>query len=781
MLVRILRRLGLAARFASGYLVQLAPDEPDPPAPLGAPAAPAVPAADLTDLHAWAEVFLPGAGWVGLDPTSGLLAGEGHIPLACTPRPSSAAPIAGAVDACETTFEFSNTVRRVHEDPRVTRPYTESQWDRIDRLGRSVDARLVAGDVRLTFGGEPTFVSAADMDSPEWNTTADSSTKRALAEAFARRLAERFAPGALIQHGQGKWYPGEPLPRWQIGVMWRADGRPLWRDPSLLADPTRPGAATAIDAQALAHGIAARLGLPDHQCVPAYEDPVHRLWTEARLPGISFPDATRLAAIDPTDAALASAGARRRLVAELDRGRGEPVGYALPLHRRTHESGWRSTRWTLTRGHLFLVPGDSPMGLRLPLDSLTWTAPPADPERSLFEPVGELPDSPDSPDSAGASDTTVARVAEADAPADPVPTTALCVELRDGHVRVFLPPLPHFEHALELLGAVEDAVQDAGRPVVIEGYPPPADNRQRVLGVAPDPGVIEVNVHPAGSWPELVDTTTALYEEARAVGLSTEKFALDGTYTGTGGGGHLTLGGPTPADSPLLRRPDLLRSLVTYWQHHPSLSYLFSGRFVGPTSQAPRVDEARHEGLYELEIAFAEMDRLGRAGDDQQSAAWQVDRLLRHLLVDLTGNTHRSEFCIDKLFNPDSERGRLGVVELRGFETPPHPRMALAQALLVRALVARFWREPYAAPLVRWGPELHDRFLLPWWVAADIAEVVADLNGGGCPFESAWLDPFLEFRFPLIGAVHVAGLDLELRTALEPWNVLGEEVTDEST
>jgi uncharacterized protein (DUF2126 family) len=361
-------------------------------------------------------------------------------------------------------------------------------------------------------------------------------------------------------------------------------------------------------------------------------------------------------------------------------------------------------------------------------------------------------------------------------PTDEAPTTALCVEARDGHVAIFLPPLTHIEHALDLLAVIAEAAAELHIPVVLEGYSLPSDPRVRTLTVTPDPGVIEVNVHPAASWRELVEITTSLDEAARKVGLVTEKFTLDGVHTGTGGGSHLTLGGTTPADSPLLRRPSLLISLLTFWQHHPSLSYLFSGRFIGPTSQAPRVDEARHEYLYELEIAFAELDRLG---DDARP--WTIDRSLRHLLTDLTGNTHRAEFCIDKLFSPDSERGRLGLLELRGFEMPPHPDMALVQALLVRSLISRFWREPYRGPLVRWGTQLHDRFLLPAFVAADIAEVVQDLQAHGIDFDLAWLRPFLEFRFPLLGEVQLGPVSIELRSAIEPWHVLGEEATGSGT
>jgi uncharacterized protein (DUF2126 family)/transglutaminase-like putative cysteine protease len=750
LLVQVLRQLGIAARFASGYLVQLAADAPPVEGPAG-------PAADVTDLHAWAEAYVPGAGWIGLDPTSGLLTGEGHIPLACASTPAAAAPVTGAADPSETSFEYSNTVRRIHEDPRVTRPYTTEQWERIDALGGLVDADLDERDTRLTMGGEPTFVAAGDTQSREWNVDADGPTKRRLATALTLRLAEGLAPGALIQHTQGKWYPGEPLPRWQIGVHWRADGHPVWRNAAMLADPTEPGASTADDVAELARAIAHAFGLSSDLLVPAYEDPIGRLWSESRLPDGDPPVGP---AAEPPDPTFADAARRAEIVATLDAERGEPCGWALPLHRAAGQRGWSTGRWTIRRGHLFLIAGDSPLGMRMPLDSITWTPPPPEPEQSLFADVGDLPRS---------------SAVDAALLADPPPITALCVELRDGHAHVFLPPLADGGHALELIAAVEDAAASLELPIVVEGYPPAPDTRLRHFVVAPDPGVIEVNIHPSVDWPGLVEKITLMYEEARRIGLGPEKFALDGTHTATGGGSHLTLGGPTPRDSPLLRRPDLLRSLVTYWQHHPSLSYLFAGRFVGPTSQAPRVDEARHESLYELEIAFAEIDRL-RADGHGEVAPWKVDRLLRNLLVDLTGNTHRAEFCIDKLFSPESESGRLGVVELRGFEMAPHPQMALVQALLVRALVARFWAEPYAAPLVRWGTELHDRFLLPWWLASDIRSVAGDLERHGYPFDPAWLEPFVEFRFPRLGSFQVEDMSVELRMAIEPWNVLGEDL-----
>ncbi len=764
LLVSILRELGLAARFVSGYLVQLAADEPSLDGPSGT-------AIDFTDLHAWTEVYLPGAGWVGLDATSGLLAGEGHIPLSATPHPSSSAPISGAIDAAKVEFSFHNRVTRVHEDVRVTKPYSDEQWQRIDALGEHVDTLLAAGDVRLTMGGEPTFVSVDDASTPQWSTDADGDEKRTLAAELATALRMRWAPAGISHWGLGKWYPGEPLPRWQIGLTWRSDGEPLWRHTDLLGQPWSPGSLTngGEVAERFARGVAQRLGVPDHFCLPAHEDRLHALWTAAMLP-----EGER-----PVDA---EADAGTEVVDASDDRPGEPSGWVMPVFRTEDGNHWGTTQWRPRRKHLFLTPGSSPLGLRLPLSSLAWEAPPGEPDLSPFEirpPFG--PADPSTPS---------AEVLDI----DDAPRTALCVEPRDGHLFVFLPPLKQAEAAIGLLAIVEATAVDLGVPVVLEGYPPPNDPRLTTLTVTPDPGVIEVNVQPSSSWSELRDLLTTLYADARATRLTTEKFDLDGQHTGTGGGNHLTLGGVTPADSPLLRRPDLLRSLITFWQHHPSLSYVFSGRFIGPTSQSPRVDEGRHETLYELEIAFAELDRLaaeiadGIPHDEEdephESLPWIVDRSLRHLLTDITGNTHRSEFCIDKLYSPDSERGRLGLLELRGFEMPPHPRMGLVQALLVRALVARFWAEPYSGQLVRWGSRLHDRFLLPAFATADLHDVVADLNAHldkQHQFDPAWLDPFLEFRFPRIGEVDVGGVHLELRSAVEPWHVLGEEVSQGGT
>ncbi|MFD6401307.1 transglutaminase family protein [Nocardia sp. NPDC060249] len=1019
LLVGVLRELGLAARFVSGYLVQLTSDVPSLDGPSG-------PTADFTDLHAWTEVYLPGAGWVGMDPTSGLFAGEGHIPLAATPHPGAAAPITGATGITEATLDFSNVVRRIHEDPRVTLPYTDSQWERIVASGAAIDARMAAADVGLTMGGEPTFVSIDDQISAQWTTDADGRHKRERAVDLSDRLRSIYAPTGIVQYRQGKWYPGEPLPRWEIAIAWRADGEPIWHRQDLLTDPWTPvaqhtpvkpvaadaaatghsngyapagaevastvvalgladdsgvdsaddlpgpgeavsvldvrvPAATAVTdpvgmvavfdarrriggdevaaavvalglaeedevrgigepggldlleriddlaeaaepaveavglevvefdggpvlieepvelvaaehrraaeiqqacadsggdarpakepektelskkeakkaakaaekakeevrktsgknkvrgkkegagapqsafppiqlarsqpansaagvvsdrapaadigaAKALIAQIAGTLGLPDRQVRPAFEDPLARLAATVSAPYGDPPPAD----IDPAED---SPEVRRVLLESLEESVDQPSAYVLPIHRRADGAGWASADWQLRRGRaeggrgrIVLADGDSPAGLRLPIGSVSWHAPPILPDS---DPLYQRPLRAERAEPPAAVE-----------PADFTPTTALVAEVRQGRLHVFLPPVTELDDFLDLIAKVEAAAVAIEQPVVLEGYAPPSDARLQTFSVTPDPGVIEVNIMPTSSFAEQAEVLNTLYEQARLARLSTESFDVDGTHGGTGGGNHITLGGVTPARSPMLRRPDLLVSMLTYWQRHPALSYLFAGRFVGPTSQAPRADEGREGALYELEIAFAEVARLtaeqapGPTPYEIQSAPWHIDRALRHLLTDLTGNTHRAEFCIDKLYSPDSARGRLGLLELRGFEMPPHFQMAMVQSLLVRGLVAMFWDKPLRAPLIRHGSNLHGRYLLPHFLMNDIAEVAADLRAAGVDFDTAWLDPFTEFRFPRIGTAMIGEAELELRGAIEPWLTLGEQTTGQGT
>jgi uncharacterized protein (DUF2126 family)/transglutaminase-like putative cysteine protease len=725
LLVQLFRHIGLAARFASGYLIQLRPDVKSADGPSGA-------AQDFADLHAWCEVYLPGAGWIGLDPTSGLLTGEGHLPLACSPEPSSAAPISGVVEKCESSFEHTMTVRRIFESPRVSLPYSDETWAKVDAVGAKVDALLEAGDVRLTVGGEPTFVALDDMDGPEWNIAALGPRKRELAGRLFQRVFEQYGKGGFIHHGQGKWYPGEPLPRWVLACYWRKDIKPTWRDHRLLADPLTPGSRSTADAHRFAATLAELLGVGKERLVPGYEDALYHVWKERRIP----------AGYDPKETSLNDGAERARLGVVLETGLDAPVGYALPVLRNP-DGRWTSSPWHFVASRMFLIPGDSPMGLRMPLSLQPWRVP------------GSIGPNPESE----------VRI-------------ALCVEARGGHITVFLPPVERVEDYLALLEIVEATASSLKLPVVLEGYPPPHDLLLDNIKITPDPGVVEVNINPSSSWAELSEKTEWLYAAARECGLGADKFMIDGRHASTGGGNHVVLGGPRPEDSPLLRRPHLLKSLLAYWHQHPSLSYLFSGLFVGPTSQSPRIDEARNDSIYELEIAFLELDRkLASAGNAPGACPpWLVDRIFRNLLIDVTGNTHRAEFCIDKLYSPDSSTGRLGLLEFRAFEMPPHPRMSLVQQLLIRSLVARFWDHPFSPRrLTRWGTELHDRFMLPHFLQIDIGDVVEDLKGWGLPFEESWFAPHLEFRFPVFGRARCREMEMELRQALEPWHVMGEE------
>ncbi|WP_299937703.1 DUF2126 domain-containing protein [uncultured Pelagimonas sp.] len=833
LMVALFREMGYAARFVSGYLIQLTADIKPIEGPAG-------PQDDFTDLHAWCEVFLPGAGWVGMDPTSGLFAGEGHIPLAATPEPSSAAAITGAHDFAEVTFGFDMSVKRVDEPPRVTRPLSPEQWAEIDRAGQAIEDKLQAQDMRLTMGGEPTFVSAIDRDGEEWTTEAVGPTKRTYADNLVRRLRDRFAPHGVLHHGQGKWYPGEPLPRWAYSLIWRGDGLPLWSEADLLAKENT-GHATHETAEAFSERLVEALDLGEEAVAhPVYEDPMHFVGKEAMLPDNVTVQDNKLE--DPQE--------RARLVRMLNNGLADPVSFVIPIQLAQAKASarrrfrWASDVWSTRRDKLFLLPGDSPAGYRLPLNSLSKS----DEFKQYFRDTmlrrmrklpprravrrGAEPDSPAETEEflttpfygpgygpAGlvgfgqpimpqpAKQVRQKRRSAAPGPAQnyeedvwlqdvagsddwlagentfwvegmPI-RTALAVEPRDGILHVFMPPTGSSDEYLDLVEAVEETAAEMNLPVRIEGYEPPNDGNFNVIRVTPDPGVIEVNIHPAKNWQALKEINEVLYEEARQSGLDSFTFMVDGRLTGSGGGNHIVVGGETPADSPFLRRPDMVASIIRYWQRHPSLSYLFSGTFIGPTSQAPRFDEGLADKVYEMEIALNELSRIQETG---QAMPWLSDRILRHLLTDLTGNTHRAEICIDKMYSPDGPTGRLGLVEFRGFEMPPHWQMSMAQSLVMRALLAWFWDKPYTEPLVHWGKELHDKFLLPHYCRADFDEVLGDLSAAhGLAFRPDWYNAQYEMRFGEVGNTTIEGLKLTLRNGIEPWLVLGEEASGGGT
>ena len=546
LLVQVFRQLGMAARFVSGYLIQLVSDDPNDGGPK----------ADSADLHAWAEVFLPGAGWIGLDPTSGLLTAEGHIPLVCTPTASQAAPISGTVEPARTEFSFEMSVRRLNEAPALARPYSDETWAQVRDVAHQIDRDLGEQDVRLTMGGEPTYVGIDEPESLQWNLDALGPIKRTRGLALIRRLRERTAPGGLLLFGQGKWYPGEALPRWAFHCVSRNDGEPIWENVSLIAAEDASYGFGPADALDFLKALTRRLEVSTENILPAY---------------------------NPN---------------EED---GEPAGYILPLRRRQHSGrlAWSSQLWFPRPDSMILSFGDSPIGFRITVDSMPFVAPDDLTYSYEGDPKAKLVKLPPGP-------TRRPELFAAEPAPDPLPPLSrtaetatelirpsLCVQVREGRLHIFLPYTPVLSDYLDLVSAVEDTCVYLQKQIWLEGYSAPPDPRIRAFSLTPDPGVLEVNLPPTSDWDELEKLNVILFEEALANRLIAGKFAYDGSHLSTGGGSHIVIGGATVLESPLLRRPDLLRSMVAFWQNHPSLSYLFSGMYVGPTSQYPRVDEAR--------------------------------------------------------------------------------------------------------------------------------------------------------------------------------------------
>ena len=732
LLIECLRNLGIAARFVSGYLIQLGGDEKT-----GLNGAKSGPQSDSADLHAWAEAFLPGAGWIGLDPTSGLLAGEGHIPLACTSSCDQAAPISGTAERASIDFGYEMSVRRLDGPRPQAQADADAQWLRIRQVADRVDADLQAQDVRLTMGGEPTYVGVDQPESAQWNIDALGDEKRACGLTLIRALREKLAPGGLLHYGQGKWYPGEQLPRWALSCFWRADGVPVWEDVKLIALENHDYGLEASDALRFTRALTRRLQVTAENILPAFEQ---------------------------------------------DAPRTEPAGYVLPIRRRQPDGvlRWSSQWWFPNEGRIVLSPGDSPIGYRIPTEAMPWTAPDVLEYSFADAPFVDRVRLP-------TSKLRCMELFDANPEADSLPPVArsldgvrelirpsLCVRIRDGRLHVSLPYAPVLVDYLDLVSAIEDTCRYLQLPIWVEGYAPAADPRLRSCSVTPDPGVLEINMPPAQTWEELEQISMLLDHEARRNRLVSEKFNFNGNCEATGGGSHIVIGGLTTADSPVLRRPDLLRSMVAFWQNHPSMSYLFSGTYVGPTSQYPRVDETRMDALYELDVSFRHLL-------SSDCPPYMVDGLFRNLLADMTGNTHRAEFCIDKLFPPEGVGPPLGLLELRAFEMQPNMRMGLLQMLLVRALVCAFWKAPFDGALIPWGTMLHDRFMLPYFVMQDFVEVLAHIRQSGFDFETEWFASHFEFRFPKVGSISSGGVEVELRRALEPWNVLAEETASGRT
>ncbi len=735
-----LRQLGLAARFTCGYHVSLA-DTPE--------------AADRVSLHAWSEAFIPGAGWLGLDPSAGLFIDETYVPLACAPDPTRVLPVVGSHETCQETRVESLHVRRLTP---VTPdwPYSETQWADIHALGRGVEHDLKEHGCSLRTGVGLSLVATEQGDA-EWSTVPQGLSKRLVAERLLARLQQRLAPGGAPQLGQGEWYAGEGLPRWRLACFFRVDGQSIWRNPERVGWGGARSALVLSDVRDFAEALARALGTPPSRVTAAHEDPLHEL-SRGSLPP---PEAVTAELDDPRR--------RRDLAERLSLPCGDPVGYVLPLAWDHAAGRFVSGEWIFRRGRLHLGPGDSPLGYRLPLDSLIedeQAALEALAERCPFEERGALGDF----HAAARARLHATQIPAAHSEARP-PRTAVCVEAREGQLYAFLPPLSHAEHYLDLVAAVEVAAEATGHRVILEGYDPPEDHRLGRFVLEPDAGVLRVDLPEIKGWEAQLDALHIVYEEALGVGLRAERVYPDGSTAPSGGGGRLSLGGERPDGSPFLRRPDLLRGLIAYFQRHPSLSYFFAGRMIGPSGAAPRPDEGRDEALYELSIALSRLPR------GESCAIWCADRVLRHLLADPAGQIKRAEIRMDRLYAPERASRRLGRILIHSFELGPHARIAALQTLLVHGLIGRFARVSDSGELERWGPALHDRFMLPEILWEDLRSVVQDLNAVGYPFQLEWFDPVMTLRFPVLGSVPIGGITLMLQAALEPWPLLAEEVS----
>ncbi|GAA4454949.1 transglutaminase family protein [Novipirellula rosea] len=771
-LTQSLRSLGLAARFTSGYLITLATDSDGNVSDDDS--------ADVARIHAWSEVFIPGAGWIGLDPSLGIFTAEHHVPLASAPDRFRTLPLVGIKEQWVESSRDEVKLRRLK--PRApSKLLSETHWRDIVATGRFVDETLSKQQLALCSSAEVNFIYDSSAPSSESAATTATSTPidREVAEQLLERLKAKWAAGGAVHIGQGEHYRGESSARWRMTCCYRTDGHPLWCNEERSAS-CRHGAqdVTVKDAHQFACTLANGLAVNADFVIAAHEDRLYQLWSDSSQLNM-LPDSDELK--DPLR--------RQRLAERLSAPQSAPTGYVLPLRWDPIRNRWSSGKWEFRRAGLFLLPGDFAMGFRLPLGSLSKLATEPDDiatEPSQFEEKALLPQIYGE---ASARQTVISPLQDAPEVVDSgkngrAPRTALCVEARDNAIHVFLPPIHFVEHYVELIAVIQATAQQLQLPVVLEGYDPPQDQRLKRFVIEPDRNRVRLVLPAASSWQQQCELYETAYAEAKAVGLVPESGLSEDNddvvhlaeldeekVQRASSNTALTLGGPTPSSSPFLNHPQLLRSLISYWQNHPCLSYLFSGTQIGPSGNAPRPDEGRDDALYELGIA------LERFPVTDSPHLWLPDRLLRHLLADASGNMHRAEIRVDTLYAPERQSRRLGQILLQSFTMAPISTLASLQALLVRALIAHFKRRPYAEPLVRWESQLHDRFMLPQVLWDDFNSVIRDLNESGFPLQQEWFQSIFELNFPRLGRVQIGDITLELRRAHEPWPLLAEEVT----